>query len=782
MPIVPLKSRRAFAGAALTALGVVLFCRLLLQRNPGLFFNDDYQLSILPVFADVARSWNEGHWPLLSPFSWACNNLAGEYQYGTFSAFVNGVVVVVWKCSLTFAQQAAALSVTHLAVLSAGTYLLASERRLPASLATGVAFVAALNGWEMGWGATDWFGALAAHAWLPWCWWAFEVALRAGGDAGYGIRDAGCEGREGPHAKAQRRKGEKRKKGEGGRGLKFLLPAPFVYLLLTGGFPYTVVMLGLVTAFLAWRTWWEHGGVWRTLRPLLAGWGLGGLLAAPALLSLVEAVHGSGRSQQGVGVGNFAWTVPLSSLPGLLLPNWTVLWQDFANLPCAHGALELAGGFVPTVGLLAGLACLRGKAVRALRWDLGLLGIVLLLCLLPSPGLFRWSFRWLPLLHIVLALTGARALQLLASRTRGFHWRQNPGLWASGGVLLAWGAMRTCRTGSPDPLTDAIPPFMLAVGLGWAALDALPILPRGWKLWGAGLATVASLWGTYRYAHTNTGLPIYPAEQNLTRIEPLSTDRLYLSLYREPDRFYRVFQVPPGFGAVVRMGSMGMYAGVRMLNGYSPIMSEGVGKAFQVETHGNVPEAAGERLLREEAGADGLLARLGVDAIVLTHDYQTPARPPADEWERVAVFDEADVYHRRGGSLPAVRAWTSAEPGAPARYAPASVRVVENTRQRVEVEVMVPAGGSSALVAFSRPFSAGYTAALNGQELKVGSFRGLLPTVEVPAGSRGRLTLSYRPRAVKWGAALAAVGLLAGLGLAVRSVWRRQGNDNDGVV
>ncbi|HMJ04616.1 MAG TPA: hypothetical protein VK474_00035, partial [Chthoniobacterales bacterium] len=79
---------------------VVFFYALLLWRDPLLFWNDDYQLSILPVFADVARSWSEGHWPLLSPYSWVCGNLAGEFQYGTFSVFVNAVVVLIWKLPL----------------------------------------------------------------------------------------------------------------------------------------------------------------------------------------------------------------------------------------------------------------------------------------------------------------------------------------------------------------------------------------------------------------------------------------------------------------------------------------------------------------------------------------------------------------------------------------------------------------------------------------------------------------------------------------------------------
>src|ERR671929_1105896 len=120
-----LRSRRSdVVGALAAGLTVLLFNLILLWHDPLLFWNDDYELSILPVFADVARSWSEGHLPLLSPYSWVCGNLAGEYQYGTFSVFINAAVVVIWKFPLTFPQQAAALSITHLFVLALGAFLL----------------------------------------------------------------------------------------------------------------------------------------------------------------------------------------------------------------------------------------------------------------------------------------------------------------------------------------------------------------------------------------------------------------------------------------------------------------------------------------------------------------------------------------------------------------------------------------------------------------------------------------------------------------------------------
>src|SRR6516164_2584423 len=135
-------TRSTLVGALSAGLLVVFFCLLLVWHNPLVFWNDDYELSVLPVFADMARSWSEGHWPLLTPYSWVCGNLAGEFQYGTFSLFVNTAVVLIWKFPLTFPQQAAALSIAHLFALAVGAFLLARERGISVSLSIFVALIA----------------------------------------------------------------------------------------------------------------------------------------------------------------------------------------------------------------------------------------------------------------------------------------------------------------------------------------------------------------------------------------------------------------------------------------------------------------------------------------------------------------------------------------------------------------------------------------------------------------------------------------------------------------
>jgi len=268
-----------FFGAISAGLIVVAFCLILLWHDPFVFWNDDYELSILPVFADVARGWSEGHWPLLSPYSWVCGNLAGEFQYGTFSFFINAAVVLIWKFPLTFAQQAAALSIAHLSVLALGAFLLARDRRFSIALSIFVALVASLSGWIICWGATDWFGALGAFAWLPWAWWGAGRALD-----------------------------QKRTKW------RFLWPAPFVYLVVTGGFPYTVLMLALLIAWLSIKLLGETRSIISIL-PLWFGTLLGLGLSAPAWLSILDLIQGSARELQPASA-HWQWLVPPAALPG----------------------------------------------------------------------------------------------------------------------------------------------------------------------------------------------------------------------------------------------------------------------------------------------------------------------------------------------------------------------------------------------------------------------------------------------------------------------------------
>ncbi|MEP6810715.1 MAG: hypothetical protein ABI992_10760, partial [Chthoniobacterales bacterium] len=494
---------RDWAGALCCGGLVLVFFAALLSHNPLLFWNDDYELSILPVFADVARSWSEGNLPLLSPYSWVCGNLAGEFQYGTFSVFVNAAVVAIWKLPLSFPQQAAALSLAHLFVLAAGGYLLGRERKLEAPLAVMVALIAALSGWMVCWGATDWFGALGAFAWLPWAWWGAERALDPGR----------------------------------GRG-RFLWPAPFVYLLVTGGFPYTVVMLGLLFGWLALRALTQTRSLSAVL-PLLVGTVLGFGLAAPAWMALLDYMSGSARQTQ-ESASHWQWLVPVTAWPGLVLPAWTVPWADFSTRLTSHTATELAAGLVAPAALVYGLLAEGRLLVRRMRWELGLLLVVVVLTMLPTASVFRWSFRWLPFLHLVLALVAAEALQ--NSRQRSARW--NPAILSIALLLLAGFAMWLTNSGGPYGVRTLL--ALLVIGALWAALQSTRA-----RAWAPASVTFLSLLATYLCIPPNGGVPKYNLDQNLVRPAPLDPERLYFSVYPAPEYSYRLEANPAPFGLVI---------------------------------------------------------------------------------------------------------------------------------------------------------------------------------------------------------------------------------------
>jgi hypothetical protein len=720
-------TRTEILGALSAALLVVAFCLVLLWHNPLVFWNDDYELSVLPVFADMARSWSEGHWPILSPYSWVCGNLAGEFQYGVFSPFVNAAVILIWKFPLAFPQQAAALSITHLVVLAIGAFLLGRDRGFSVALSMFVALIASLNGWIICWGATDWFGALGAFTWLPWAWWGVERALDA-----------------------QRTK------------WRFLWPAPFVYLLVTGGFPYTVLMLLLLIAWLSIKSLVQTRKV-SSLLPMLVGVALGFGLSAPAWLALLDLVQGSARELQ-PAKAHWQWLVSPAAWPGLILPSWTVNWADFSNRYLPHTAAELACGLVAPTTLIAGLAWRGRTLVRQIRWELVLLFVLLLLCMIPTAGMFRWSFRWLPFFHLVLAICAAEALRLRLDSPV-------PATAALGIVVLTAVLAWIFHTTGPY----AFPLTWILIGLAavWFFLEFL-LRVLSVRQWAPVAITFGALLAAYLCIPTNCGVPRFNFSQDLLKAMPLDPQRLYLSVYPWAELTYCTADNPQWVGQTLRPGSTGMWAGLRFINGYSPIRAAGVAREFATSIHGEINPDVGSNLLNRQAGPEGELALLGVDGIVVAREVNLAPQPPA-EWELVVSTDEGNVFHRRSAPFARVRSVTSIDSRPNEPFVAATVARIDDSRNQVRADVDVPTGNRSALLIFSRPYFPGYEARIADKKFVVSSYRGLFPTVELPAGTRGRLTLSYLPPWLISGTAVAFVCLLV-VTLGSLAAWRGQGS------
>lgn len=294
-------------------------------------------------------------------------------------------------------------------------------------------------------------------------------------------------------------------------------------------------------------------------------------------------------------------------------------------------------------------------------------------------------------------------------------------------------------------------------------------LPREWM---PACVTFVALLVTYLCVPPNGGVPKYNLSQELTKSAPLDPERLYLSVYPPPEFNYRVEWKPAPIGQILRPGSTSMWAGLRFVNGYSPIRPAGIARRLNSQIHGELDPQIAAQMLEKEAGTEGELARMGVDGIIVSREFDFVPKPDS-EWKLTFSNDEGRVYHRIGESLPRVRSVTSIDSRPHEGFAAATILRVNDSRNRIEMDVDVPSQGGPALLAFSRPFFHGYQARLNNQNLRVDSYRGLFPMVEVPAGTHAELILSYRPSWLMYGAALSAVScviLLVGLLAALRNM------------
>src|SRR5207247_9523170 len=129
--------------------------------------------------------------------------------------------------------------------------------------------------------------------------------------------------------------------------------------------------------------------------------------------------------------------------------------------------------------------------------------------------------------------------------------------------------------------------------------------------------------------------------------------------------------------------------------------------------------------------------------------------------EHVISTDRCLLFHRRRASFSGVRSVNSIDSRPNEQFVSATISRVDDSRNRVQADIDVPAGDRPALLSFSRPYFRGYQARLGNQKLTVSSYRVLFPFVEVPANTHGQLILVYRPGWLIWGGSAAVACALA---------------------
>ncbi len=542
-------------------------------------------------------------------------------------------------------------------------------------------------------------------------------------------------------------------------------------------------MAGLVTVWLAARIVAEQRS-FRSLWPMAAAWAVGLGLSAPAWLMLLDYMPETVRGQTDPLFRDNTWMVPWTSLPALIFPGFVGHWNVFGAHKF-HQAAELCGGLVPIVILAV---CLKGRLrtfVYELRWEWGLLAAALLLATLPSLGNFRWSFRWLPLFFLALAVVAAQTLALWRAQVGALAGAEGrmPQLGIVAFLLLFAVWLRAVIVNDdPTPVTMNLGIALLALCFLWSELEKR--LGPTCRVWLPSGAVLCTAFLTYASNEHFCEVPCWQLDERVRQTGPLDPEVRYLSVYLDPDILawqpLSLTHFSTGVGSGLYLGSTSLYSGVQFINGYSPFGPRGLDEIFSFRYHGFMQPEAAARILTAETGPHGLLALLGVDGLIVADRFES-YRPLLSEhgWHEVAKVDGGTVYHRAGPASARIRAIETAEvvhtraeavlrmrdrqantpvplllldekqTGAPGtrRFAPAQVTLVEDGRHRAVAEVRSSPGDGDVLVVFTRPWFPGYEAFCNGRPLPVELFDLILPAVRVPAGTESHVVLEYRPRA-----------------------------------
>src|SRR5262249_29957117 len=146
-----------------------------------------------------------------------------------------------------------------------------------------------------------------------------------------------------------------------------------------------------------------------------------------------------------------------------------------------------------------------------MKWELILLLIVLLLCMTPTAGLFRWSFRWLPFFHLIFAICAAEVLQITCpSKTAA--------ITALVLVILTGIASFIFHTAGSYTLRL----FWIFLGFTtvWFSWELLGRRSK-FRPWAPVAITFCAFLATYLCIPTNTGVPTYNFSQQLLKPAPL---------------------------------------------------------------------------------------------------------------------------------------------------------------------------------------------------------------------------------------------------------------------
>lgn len=241
-----LNTRNAFDGEALfspllSASLAFISAIWLNHLVPGFFYYDDVQHYFFPLIKTILPSLDHLSVPDITLSTWNAGWLETEWGLGLH----NPVTVLSYILFLQSPDNQAAatlLSASYLALMAAGTHLLARHYHCAHSTSTLIATSFALSPFNLYWLASGWWNGMIAMAWVPWAWLYLEKSANTRKD--------------------------------------FALAIITSFLLITSGWVHSLLGISIILLFFSYQQ--RHASIAVIVRPWLA-W----LLACLASLNVV---------------------------------------------------------------------------------------------------------------------------------------------------------------------------------------------------------------------------------------------------------------------------------------------------------------------------------------------------------------------------------------------------------------------------------------------------------------------------------------------------------------
>lgn len=434
--------------------------------------------------------------------------------------------------------------------------------------------------------------------------------------------------------------------------------AVLVAATLSCGWPHTDVALAI---FIGWLL--LHGireGGWKGGVPLVLAAASGGLIAAPSLLPLVAYHAFTVRSA--IFLTN-AWSVPLSAFAAVGFPMFYISWFTFIGSVISSFPIVYINWLIPFVLIKARYNERHLLQDEYVRFFGAMAYVFLLLCMMPTFTTLRWSFRFLPMFGLALAVMTARLLTV----------REVDGLFGTGwdrriitlslvpAVVLGLFVLGIVHSASIGRLTAT---GIVEVGLLALLAVAITTLARrrpapAW-LYASTLSHIVVFAGIIAVWPTNPFLPRWkvPTSQNaLPEAIPSTGNILFLwsrpaSIHSRFTSWTREDQPTPA----LLIGQSPLLVGYHAINGYSPLSPVSVSQFFPFEWIGSLTPSRNPlpRLFSKEPNTEKSYADLmRVDSIVAEGGGWT-ARAETDvpsSWQRRVLNPHRDTLFHRSGAF-----------------------------------------------------------------------------------------------------------------------------------